>query len=188
MRFLADALTLFRLVCAFVVPILVWVDSWVVATVLFTAAIVSDALDGLAARKWPYSSDENRRFWWRRDAHAWDNAADGLLSVLVAVTVIFSLLAFWPALASLAVVGLANAGFLAGVKLTARRDVALAERIDVAHGWFYGLLLFALLVAMTVQATEAWSWVVVGYTLAAVPLLWFKRDRMMSRPEVTYRP
>jgi len=62
-----------------------------------------------------------------------------------------------------------------------------AERLDVAFGWCFGTLLFAMLVQMTALATSAWMWWTLAYTAVAVVIVVTKWDRMTSRAEVHYK-
>ena len=153
---------------------------------MFLIGILSDAFDGIAARRWPYTPTENARYPWRKDPHAFDNAADLSLSTAALLGVTFSLLSFWGAITTVVAVASVSLMFVEAVELAAKTDVKRAERIDVTHGFVYGAELFAMLVVMTWQASEHWLWVVVGYIVLACPLLWAKRDRITSRPEVDY--
>ena len=186
MKFIADGLTALRVLSAIGVALCIWQGAWVLATVVFLVGILSDAFDGIAARRWPYSPAENARYPWRKDPHALDNAADLSLSTAALLGVTLALLSFLEATVVVATVAGVSLVFVKAVELAARTDVKCAERIDVAHGFVYGAELFAMLVIMTWQAFELWPWVVAGYVILACPLLWVKRDRVTSRPEVDY--
>lgn len=83
MRYIADVLTLMRVLLACIVPVCILHHEWVLALVLFGVAALSDALDGWCARRWPYTPEEEARLPWRRiDHHALDNGPDALMLVL----------------------------------------------------------------------------------------------------------
>ncbi|AHB42514.1 hypothetical protein RAAC3_TM7C00001G0670 [Candidatus Saccharibacteria bacterium RAAC3_TM7_1] len=185
-KFIADGLTVLRVLSAAGVALCIWQGAWELATIVFLVGILSDAFDGIAARRWPYSPSENMRYPWRKDPHAFDNAADLSLSTAALLGVTLALLPFWGAVAVVIAVAGVSLIFVKSVELAAKTDVKRAERIDVAHGFVYGAELFVMLVVMTWQAFEFWPWIVAGYVVLACPLLWAKRDRITSRPEVDY--
>lgn len=188
LKYVADALTGLRFVTAIVVSWAGLSQLWDVAMVAFIVGILSDALDGPAARKWPYTPEENQRLVWRRnDPHMWDNAADLALMSGGLVGVTLGLLPFWQA--GLVCVGTAllSVCFVVALEGAARkRRPKLAERIDVVHGWVFGLELVAVLVVVTVHATDAWPVWLITYTVVLLWLVRFKWDRVTSRPEVNY--
>ena len=191
MNKVADALTLFRLFSAPVLLALLLCGQWQAAMVLFIVAILSDAFDGLAARRWP---PKEHRF--RKDPHAFDNAADGALSVLAVAGLLGRVFLAWLndwAEATL-FVGWAIAAVLillvTGVFLflVGQLVPASAEKVDVLHGFFYGILLLATLSQITILATTGaatamWACLIGAATVAICFVKW---DRLTSRPEVTY--
>lgn len=190
MNRIADALTIFRLFSAPVLLVLLLCGQWQVAMILFIAGILSDAFDGIAARRWP---PREHRF--RTDPHAFDNAADGALSVLGVAGLLgrffLAWLNDWPeanlfvgwAIAAVLIL-LATGVFLF---LVGQLVPASAEKIDVIHGFFYGVLLLATLVQITILATGAnavvWICLIGAVTVVICVIKW---DRLTSRPEVTY--
>lgn len=190
MNKIADALTFFRLLSAPVLFALLLSGQWQIAMVLFIAAILSDAFDGLAARRWPPEYHG-----YRKDPHAFDNAADGALSVLGVAGLLGRfflawlndwseayLFVGWAAATTLILLMTGVFLFLVGQLVPAS-----AEKVDVAHGFFYGLLLLGTLVQITVLATSPHStmWLVL-IAIATVLVCVVKWDRLTSRPEVTY--
>jgi phosphatidylserine synthase len=186
MKYIADVLTSLRVVAAVLIVIAVLQDMWMVALIVLIIGILSDAFDGIAARKWPYTAEENATKWWRKDPHAFDNMADLALSGAALLSLTVSLLSLWQVLIICAVVGLVSFVIQTIVDHVGPRNRIVAERIDVAHGWLFGAELTAYLVIMTMQATPNWKTVVVLYALAALPLVWLKWDRITSRSELTY--
>lgn len=188
LKYVADALTGVRFVSAIVVFWAGMSQLWEVAMVTFIIGILSDALDGPAARKWPYTLEENQRLVWRRkDPHMWDNAADLVLMSGGLAAITFGLLSFWPAVSICTGTVLLSGCFVAALEGAAhRQQPKLAERIDVAHGWVFGLELAVVLMVMTIQATDWWFVWLVIYGVAALLLVRFKWDRVTSRSEVNY--
>ena len=195
MKYVADALTFLRYIAALTIAVLalfiVFGDHdglWPLVMTLFIVGILSDALDGPAARQWPYRQVEERRMWWRKDSHKWDNNADLALSSAVFGSLAFSQLSWLAAIAVLALVGGLSALIDANVqKLRQPGKFHKAEWLDVFHGWIYALELIAGLVLITILATDSWPAWTMAYALASAVLLVFKWDRATTRPEV-YHP
>ena len=186
MKYIADGLTALRMLLAAILLVLIWQSLWALATVVLVVGILSDAFDGIAARRWPYSAEENQRLWWRKDAHQLDNLADLMLSGAALVGLALSLLDFWSAVVVVAIVGLTSAVIDRIVQIVGRKNPVKAERIDVAHGWLYGAELAVMVGMMTRQASEHWVAILTGLAFSALPLLWLKWDRITSRAELTY--
>ena len=187
MKYLADVLTALRFVAAVVVGFAAWQDAWLLATTVFIVGILSDAFDGPAARKWPYSVADDMRLPWRRDPHFFDNAADLALSTAGLLGLTFSQLSFVQACIVIAAVAAISFYFVRTVEWYARHGRPdTAEKFDVAHGFMYGAELATMLVVMTALVSEYWPFMVFVYIICAIPLLWFKRDRITSRSEVDY--
>lgn len=188
MKYLADLLTVLRFVAAGVTAWLLIQDRWSWAAVSFGLGLLSDAFDGMAARRWPYSDAEAARLPWRKHPHALDNAADLALSSAGLVGLSLSLLPLWQAIGLLT--GVAGVSLVFVIHVNIMIDEGrpeAAEKTDVVHGFVYGIELVAMLVIMTVLATPAWPFIVTLYAMCGIPLLWMKRDRLTSRPEVDYR-
>lgn len=183
MKYIADVLTLLRLVLAFVIFFLVINDYWLLATILFVVGVLTDAFDGIAARRWPYSDAENQRLWYRRNAHDFDNLSDSLLAfgALLGLSIAVP---FWWLVTVFVVAGSIMIKY--AIDRYSKTDLRKAERIDVMFGWLYGALLAAMLGYMTVRATDNWETWFVVYGVLGVGMLYLKRDRLTGRPEVTY--
>lgn len=185
MKYIADVLTVLRLVSAFVIFFAILQESWVLAAALFAFGILTDAVDGVAARRWPYSDAENRRLWWRRDAHLFDNVADSSLAFAALLGLAIVMPVWWLVLCGVA---MGSILFLVAIERSRHSRPQLAERIDVCFGWTYGALLASTLVYLTWQAAGAQTlsvWLGV-YVVAGLGLLWMKRDRLVGRPELDY--
>ncbi len=184
MKYIADALTVLRVLSAAGVLLAALSGEWSVALCLFIVGILSDAFDGPAARRWPYTEDENQRFWWRRDAHQFDNTADLLLSGAGMIGLSLHYLVWWQAGLVVASLGLVSFVIQTIVDHIGKTNRRLAERIDVMHGWLVAAELVIMLVLLTMLADASWLWL--PYVVAALFLLWFKWDRATSRSELTY--
>ena len=180
-RYLADLLTLLRLVLAWVVIVAILRDSWSLALGAMVAAVLSDALDGPCARRWPYTEEQTARLPWRKiDHHMLDNIPDGLM-VLLAVVGLISSVPYWLGIAALIYV--VSTVFFVAVQLLIRKGKpTAAERVDVVYGWWFALNLAAILAELSYRAGYLSVAIVVG-SIVAVPLLWYKRDRALTRPE-----
>lgn len=180
MKYLADALTFFRFPAAIAVFVLIMFDQWTAAMIVLGLAFLSDALDGVAARRWP---PESR--WYRKDPHAFDNAGDSLLFFAALGGLVLNGPAIWDVIFVVSVVGTAIILFF-----IAKLRPSRAEKLDVAFGWCFGFLLFTMLVQITKMAL--WSTytgfaLVILYSVVTAIIIFTKWDRMTSRPEVTYK-
>lgn len=190
MKFVADVLTFSRFLFAIGTLAAALSGSWAVAVVLFAIGIMTDALDGPIARRWPYTANEEKKFFWRaKDPHLWDNTADLVLStcgLLAAAYAVFGV--GWWSLITIAAVALVSLCFVGGLEIAARSGrPKLAERIDVLHGWVFGLELLSMLIILTIMATDAWHGWALAYATATVAVIVIKWDRVTSRDEVDYR-
>ena len=189
MKYIADLLTALRFIAALVTAIAAFSGAWTLALVAFIVGILSDALDGPMARRWPYTAEESARMWWRqrKDPHAWDNNADLVLSTCGLLSVTFGLFDFWPAFFAFIGVALLSGCFLLALEIAARSSrPKLAECIDVAHGWVFGLELMAMLIIMTAQVTSDWQVWAIAYLALGSMIVITKWDRATSRLEVDY--
>lgn len=178
MRNIADVLTFFRFPAAISLFILILNEQWFAAMIVFIAAILSDAFDGIAARRWP-----PRERWYRKNPHDFDNAGDSLLffAVMIGLTIQVYPLWLW-----VLIVSAVGSGVL--LYLIKTRRPVIAEKIDVFFGWCFGALLFAMLVQITTLAVseEVADGLTGAYMLAAAMIVMAKWDRVTSRPEVAY--
>ena len=180
MRNIADVLTASRFVLAMATFVLIVNDQWKWAVIAFIAAALSDAFDGMAARKWPPV-----KRWYPMSPHLFDNWADitlvqsGMLGLVFVYTDYF--IGLWLFVGVLAIAAI----MVASVNALKRRESTYAEHLDVLHGWIYALELVALLIWLTVMVFSGLSLVVVliTYGLAAVILLRLKWERATTRPE-----
>lgn len=178
MNFIADALTFFRFPAAVAIFAAILTDHWLLAMIVLILAILSDALDGIAARRWP----PNDR-WYRKDSHVFDNAGDLTLFVGTIAALAVQVQPLWIVITVIAVVGSIPIEIF-----KAKLRPLFAERVDVFHGWCFGALLAAMLVQVTILATSGFAtvtlvWVYFAVTIVIVVRKW---DRMTSRPEVSY--
>lgn len=176
MRYIADVLTATRLFVAVPLFVLILLDQWKFAMVLLIIAALSDAFDGMAARRWP-----PKEHWYRKDPHLFDNAGDSLLFVSVLLGLAIQIRPLWVVLTALVMAGTALIEVL-------RRNLyaPYAERVDVIHGWFFAIFLVAMLVQITERATEWWPvWTLIYFVISGA-IVAVKWDRATSRPEGIY--
>lgn len=185
MKYLADLLTLLRFLMAAATLGFLLTNQWGPAAIAFGIGLLSDAFDGICARTWPFEPESSH--WWRKNPHAFDNAADLSLSTAGLVGLGFSLLPFWHAAGVLVGVAGVSVMFVKHIEIMIDEGRPRAAEItDVIHGFVYGVEMIAMLVIMTIMATSAWVVILVVYVIAGIPLLWLKRDRLLSRTEVDY--
>lgn len=184
MKYVGDLITVARIVIGFAILAAILNSSWMVAAVLFASGVISDALDGTAAKRWPYSPEERMKYIWRQRSHDFDNVADTVMTfmTLAGLTIQFPIVRIVVIL--MAVGGL---GFYSFVNITKKKNPELAEKVDVVFGWFYGALLIALYITLVVLATinniPQMILMSIISAIILVILLVCKKDRLNSRPE-----
>jgi len=192
MKHLADALMFTRIGLALFLlgwaatAALGWAGDMNYALVLWIAAIafLTDAFDGICARRWPYSDKERASRPWHttpEDSHNFDNAGD--LAFYLALGI--SLVAHdyvWLKYLLLVMAG-ALVLFLA-VQLLKKLKSKYAETVDVVFGWLFGLTLGGMLCYVAALAyPHQWGWIVALGVVVTLMMLPSKWDRLTSRPE-----
>ena len=192
LRYVGDILTASRIVIS--IGLVVWsflgfvdesVINYRVALWLAVYSFLSDALDGIAARRWPYSDEERQRIPWHRSpelSHAFDNAGDSLLYLATGL-VLATHDRVW-----LLIVGIALGGALTifiVIENLARRRSPWAETVDVIFGWLFGTTFGTMVIALAIVAlpSNVWPWVVSAGCVVAIAFIPFKWDRLTTRPE-----
>lgn len=181
-KYIADVLSGLRLVLAFAIAPAILLQLWPLATLMFLVALLTDAVDGIAARRWPYPTDEHH--WWRFDPHLTDNIPDGALAFAVPVWLAIDQPLWWWVIG---IVVIGTAAFLFLISYVGKFNPVWAEKIDVTYGWTYATLLAAILITLTVHATDRWLVVVFIYLAGGVWILVTKWDRATTRPETRAR-
>lgn len=180
MKYLADILTFARLIMAVVTVCLVLSGFWLGALITFWAAILSDALDGVCARRWPYTEDDKPV--WRRNA-VFDRF-DAITDAVLVVVVSFALAAVIPYWWLVAVLIIAIGALLAsGVQLlilAGRPDAA--ERIDVMDGVWYGISLGLIASELTRHLGASAPALFVLQAFIAVLIVALKWAHITTRP------
>lgn len=181
MQYIADSLTFLRLLLAFTVPSCVLQHEWLIALILFAAAVLSDALDGWCARRWPYTPAEEARLPWRRiDHHVLDNGPDTLMVVLASGALALTINYWW--MLALVIYG-AGALFFAAVQLFIRRGKAkVAEAVDVLFGYWFVVNIGMVVLEMAYRA-DVMAWTLGAGLATLAVLLPLKWERVVSRPE-----
>jgi phosphatidylglycerophosphate synthase len=184
MKYIADLLTLARIVFSVAAMVAILFSNWVLAGVLLIVAGLTDAFDGAAAREWPYSLEDNQRLPWRINPHAWDNLADSILVNSVMLSLIIKI-PIWRIIAP--VVLIAGGIMLLGLNHFSKRNPRVAEIFDVMLGWTFVLEIFAMLITITIQSVDWWSWAIVVYAIAGIIILVIRWEKATSRPDAAYK-
>lgn len=189
---IADALTTTRWIGAptVLLPLLVF-GYWPLALVVALVLILTDAFDGIAARKW---KPERRRY--KMDPGQYDENADGVLTNVLLGGVAFHFVFVdgdfsWSYLAkALGVIAAMLVVTGALILATNKLPMPWCKRADIANGFYYGLLLLAALVIIAGNAF-GWNssasaiWVPI-FIVAVLVLCYVKRDRLFDRDESKY--
>lgn len=183
MKYLADILTALRIALAFVIFVCILQQAWAVALVLFAVAALTDAFDGMCARRWPYSPEDVQRLWWRRkfDAQQIDNVPDGTM-IFLAVLALAWQFDYWRVLA---VVIYAIAALLMwAVSFSIRKGyVWLAEAADVLAGLVFVTNITLVVWELASRNNIPLTVFAVGVMVGLLFLLVFKRDKVFERPD-----
>lgn len=185
MKYLADLLTAARFVLAALVLVYILHANWWAAIACFALAAVTDALDGICARRWPYTSEEAVKLPWRRlDPQVLDNAADSLLVALASLGLALTLSWWW--LVILVIYGVGGILFAQIILFTHLGYPRRAEMADVMLGWWYALNLYAVILQLGALAGILYV-AIVAIVITTVLLFLFKRDRVTARPQTYQR-
>ena len=193
MYYLADVLTLLRVVGTAAILGLAGFGNaadTLTVLVLFALSELTDAFDGMAARRWPYPQDGKRR-WWRTYAEEIDQIADLALG---GAATLFVGLHLAPGLALAIAVGVV--GFALPVQVWRQYRIRripyeecdpLRVRVILARRWLYLVALAALILCMlghlvlslpAAARGQVVAALAVVLVIIAVGLIWLKRDRL----------
>ena len=194
MYYLADVLTLLRVVGTAAILGLAGFGNaadTLTVLVLFVLSELTDAFDGMAARRWPYPQDGKRR-WWRTYAEEIDQVADLALG---GAATLFVGLHLAPGLALAIAVGVV--GFALPVQVWRQYRIRripyeecdpLRVRVILARRWLYLVALAALILCMlghlvlslpAAARGQVVAALAVVLVIIAVGLIWLKRDRLV---------
>ena len=194
MYYLADVLTLLRVVGTAAILGLAGFGNaadTLTVLVLFALSELTDAFDGMAARRWPYPQDGKRR-WWRTYAEEIDQIADLALGGAAALFVGLHLA---PGLALAIAVGVV--GFALPVQVWRQYRIRripyeecdpLRVRVILARRWLYLVALAALILCLlghlvlslpAAARGQVVAALAVVLVIIAVGLIWLKRDRLV---------
>lgn len=194
MYYLADVLTLLRVVGTAAILGLAGFGNaadTLTVLVLFALSELTDAFDGMAARRWPYPQDGKRR-WWRTYAEEIDQIADLALG---GAATLFVGLHLAPGLALAIAVGVV--GFALPVQVWRQYRIRripyeecdpLRVRVILARRWLYLVALAALILCMlghlvlslpAAARGQVVAALAVVLVIIAVGLIWLKRDRLV---------
>ena len=194
MYYLADVLTLLRVVGTAAILGLAGFGNaadTLTVLVLFVLSELTDAFDGMAARRWPYPQDGKRR-WWRTYAEEIDQIADLALG---GAATLFVGLHLAPGLALAIAVGVV--GFALPVQVWRQYRIRripyeecdpLRVRVILARRWLYLVALAALILCMlghlvlslpAAARGQVVAALAVVLVIIAVGLIWLKRDRLV---------
>ncbi len=149
--------------------------------------MLTDAFDGVCARRWPYSpTDEVRLFWRRLKRFTVDNIADSLLMVVPTVALMFAWPGWW--LLGLACVIVTAGLFIAILLLERAGRSRFAERVDVAFGAWYGVYLGVIAFTLTLGIGHALMMPLIGaQAVIAIATIWYKWPHITRRPDTFAR-
>ena len=193
---LADTLTVSRIIIAILAAFAILRGEWSVAVWLVMVGGLTDAFDGMLARKWKLPA--SKRFYgsWMTPKD-FDERADGIFcAVLVfapaARLIVANLndwsdggVSFWFSVPLLIVECFLTPFFILATQKLNKVD---AFEIDIVHGWYCAALMFGSLVLVTWMAYDGHVFALLLMTFAAAMswLVILKRDRATSRPGVVY--
>ena len=193
----ADVLTLSR-ICPFACLLVIFTVMGVPpiwALVVTAAGELTDAFDGPAAGKWPYSEHLEKRLWWRRYKVGFDMAADMILGAAALLYIAFHTYPFG--------MTMLKGAFVIGVPLQAivvfwlvPNYPKLARKVIMVRRKFVYVPMIAvsivmLLLAATVgteaeltwelvrQTEEFWVWLGIG-VVTGILLAIYKLDRLQE--------
>jgi phosphatidylglycerophosphate synthase len=186
---IAEYLTLTRIVWAGVlVGMIIHQEAlslgWVLAT---SVVLATDAVDGSAARRWPYPKDGKDR-WWRRESlnpatGAWfsdsrlDTPADMVLGLAIIAYTWAMVSQTWGWLLFTAVpVGIWGMWYIARVE-NRRSGVHATGLRSLRLSIYFFYIAVALILWLNVVSDFAAAWVF-GYVGVALLLSWLKRGRL----------
>lgn len=152
MRYLADLLTLSRLILAIVLLVLAFIGGTPEAAfIIFVVAELTDAFDGTCARKWPFPKDKTPKY--RKYAAKFDMTSDVLLAgaqvlfLTLRVNMVVGLVFIVYYLLSAPIGDLVIYGKILGhpddctKKSLAHRNFPLAKKIVLARRYLYTIIL-----------------------------------------------
>ena len=196
MKYLADTLTVSRFVLGALAAFAILRGEWEIAVLWVLLGGLSDAFDGVAARKWPLAA--SRRFYsrWLKPKE-FDESADGFFcAVLVfapAARLILANLGGWsdgwvPLWFSIPLVIVECLLTPFFILATQKLRPADAFQIDVLHGWYCALLMFGTLTLVTFMAFSSVvaQTILLAYLMVGSILIVVKWDRATTRPGVVY--
>lgn len=199
MRYLADLLTLSRLVLAVVLLMLAFAGGPAEAAfIIFLVAELTDVFDGTCARKWPFPKNKTPKY--RKYAAQFDMAADVLLAAaqtlflllqvdIVAGMVVLGFYAFC------AVLELVLYGKFLGhpdnctPNSLARRNFPLAKKIVLARRYGYAICLGVVnaIILFATSWPEPVKWGLFVFGCSVFVFIWFflrQRRKNISRDAV----
>ena len=200
MRYLADLLTTIRLVLAIVlIALAIGGGSAEAAFVVFLVAVLTDAFDGTAARKWPFPKNKTPKY--RKYAALYDMVSDVLLAAgqVLFVTLQVNL---WAGLAVIAfyavvcgVIELVVYGKLFGHPdnctegSLAKRNFVLAKKIILTRRVCYTLCLgiMNIFILFATGWPEPVKWALFAFGCSIFVFIWFflkQRRKNISRDAV----
>jgi phosphatidylglycerophosphate synthase len=196
LKYLADTLTVSRFVFALLAALTILRGEWDVAVLFVLCGGLSDAFDGMAARKWPLA--DNKRFYiqWLKPKD-FDEIADAFFCVVLVFAPAIRLIVanvngwqdgwvpLWFSIPLLVIEMFMTPFFL---QATQRLNPVDAFEADVLHGWYCAALMVGSLLLVTWMGFSGVAiWLLfMAYALACFVLVVVKWDRATTRPGVVY--
>jgi phosphatidylglycerophosphate synthase len=178
---IADVLTFCRMGFGLIVIVLLFCDGpSEMVLKLYIAGLLTDALDGICARRWPYTSTDILRlpwFWWkiRQNPSLFDALTDGVLFYSVLAFTLFR--AYWGWIGAVAPFVIFFSLLAVGVLGTWLVQGKMAK---LAYRWFFIAELAVTLLALTLAAVpiKYLRPVMLCYLVATIILVVMKLDRL----------
>ena len=185
-RHIADALTASRFLFAFIIIIMTIVEAHAAKVLaVFVLGELTDAIDGPAARKWHYSSYEERSLWRRRHKKEFDIAADMALGAAALIYVALRTYSFGMVLligaTTIATISQILVLFVLIPKVPRIANAVICLRLLLLYTSGIAMAIIMLLMKAT-EGRPVLFWILLGIgVIAGAILLYLRKDKFIER-------